>query len=42
MARNDFGIVNVDIKTFPLPDVSNDFVYRLPPHSATFLQIALR
>lgn len=41
MARNDFGITNVDIKHFPLENVTNDFVYRLPPHSATFLEIGL-
>jgi alpha-N-arabinofuranosidase len=41
MARNDFGITNVDIKHFPLVNITNDFVYRLPPHSATVLEIGL-
>lgn len=42
IARNDFGITNVDIRHFPLENVTNNLVYRLPPHSATVLEIGLR
>jgi alpha-L-arabinofuranosidase len=41
MARNDFGATNVDIRRLPLENVSNDFAYQLPPHSATVLEIGL-
>lgn len=42
MARNDFGVTNVDIKHSTLQNITSNFNYRLPPHSATILEIRMR
>jgi alpha-L-arabinofuranosidase len=41
LSRNDFGVTNVKIKRSPVREVSQDFVYTLPPHSATILEVGL-
>ena len=42
MSKNDFEITNVDITHTPLDRVASDFVYNLPAHSATTIEISLR
>lgn len=39
MERNDFGINNVDIASFPFEKAANDFTYQAAPHSATALRL---
>jgi alpha-N-arabinofuranosidase len=42
MARNNFDVTNVDIKRYPLEGAASEFIRRLPPHSATTLEINLK
>ncbi len=42
MARNYFGATNVAIQHQVIGDASSDFVQKLPPHSATILELRLR
>ena len=42
MSRNDFEITNVDITHARLDRVTSDFVYNLPAHSATTVEISLK
>jgi alpha-N-arabinofuranosidase len=42
MSRNNFEITNVDITHAPLDRVTTDFVYTLPAHSATTVEISLK